>query len=30
MEKYLDNFGWVVAYFTIMYVGMHIIVALAK
>ena len=30
MEKHLDRFGWIVVYFTIMYVGIHIIVALAK
>jgi len=30
MEKYLDRFGWIVAYFTVMYIGIHIIVAWMK
>jgi len=30
MEKYLDRFGWVVVYFTIMYIGIHIIIAWSK
>jgi len=30
MEKHLDRFGWVVAYFTVMYIGIHIIIAWIK
>ena len=30
MEKYLDRFGYIVAYFTVMYMGGHIIISLAK
>jgi len=30
MEKHLDRFGYIVAYFTVMYIGIHIIIALAK
>jgi len=30
MEKYLDNFGWITIYFSIIYIGGHVIVAWFK